>query len=129
MENVIDPVKISRLTSQAAFDSLRKSKCRWVAPGFIIQALSDFPESEVGGCAVCFVTSRKTAKHATDRNRIRRRLRHIAAEILPKTAKNGIALMIVGRTGTLTLPYEDLKKDMVWCLKKLGLKRSDSSHA
>jgi ribonuclease P protein component len=120
------PLQISRLTSQAAFDSLRKSKCRWVAPGFIVQALPEYTES---GCAVCFVTSKKTAKLATDRNRIRRRLRHACADILPGALKDGVALMIVGRSDALTRSYEDLKKDMVWCLKRLGLKQSGDGHA
>jgi ribonuclease P protein component len=111
---------LSRLKQQAAFDSLRKTKTRWVSKGFSLQAIP----SDVGTVpspSFCVITSKHAAKLATDRNKMRRRLRAVAYEILPSSAKTDMSYMIVARKDSLTLPMDDLRKDLKWCLKKLGL--------
>lgn len=107
---------LSRLSEQAAFDLLRKSKTRWVAKGFSIQAIPS-----TLGQKFCVITSKKTAKLAVDRNKMRRRLRAVAFEILPSSAHTDISYMIVARKESLTLPMDDLRRDLKWCLKKLNL--------
>jgi len=106
---------LSRLSRQAAFDSLRKTKLRWVSKGFALQAI------ESDSLSFCVITSKQAAKLATDRNKMRRRLRVIAYEILPTLAKQNTTYMIVARKESLTLPIDDLRKDLKWCLKKLNL--------
>ncbi len=111
---------LSRLTQQAAFDSLRKTKTRWVSKGFALQAISTDSPTPL----FCVITSKKTAKLATDRNRMRRRLRAVAYEILStsaKTANPAMSYMIVARRESLSMPMDDLRKDLKWCLKKLAL--------
>lgn len=108
---------LSRLTEQAAFDCLRKTKTRWVAKGFSVQAVP----SESISPSFCIITSKHTAKLAVDRNRMRRRLRAVAYEILPLSAKRSVNYMIVARKDCLTLSMDDLKRDLKWCLKKLDL--------
>lgn len=108
---------LSRLKKQAAFDSLRKTKTRWVSKGFSVQAIpSDKPTPDF-----CVITSKHAAKLATDRNKMRRRLRAVAYEILTTSAKPDMAYMIVARKDSLTLSMDDLRKDLKWCLKKLSL--------
>ncbi len=110
---------ISRLPSQAVFDSLRKTReLRWVAPSLILQALPRDGETPFG---MCISASRKTAPHAVDRNRMRRRLKAVASDILPRCAKPGMDYMISCRIGAKDLPAETLEKDLRWCLKKLNL--------
>ncbi|MDD3020430.1 MAG: ribonuclease P protein component [Alphaproteobacteria bacterium] len=109
----------SRLTQQAAFDSLRKTKIRWVSKGFALQAMQATTPSEQLG--FCIIASKKTAKSAVLRNRMRRRLRAVALEILPHHAKSGIDYMVVARKDAPTLGIEELRRDMVWCLKRLDL--------
>ena len=116
--------KISRLGPQAAFDVLRKSKAkRWTAEGLVLQALPRFegkrPKPEAYG--LCISCSKKTAKRAHDRNLIKRRLKAIASEILPKYAAENMDYMVTGRYGTPERDFELLKKDLLWCLKKLEL--------
>ncbi len=116
---------LSRLTEQAAFDSLRKTKTRWVAKGFSIQAIPSTPS----GQKFCVITSKKTAKLAVDRNKMRRRLRAVAYEILPNSAHLNMSYMIVARKESLTLPMDDLRRDLKWCLKKLNLDiHADTNH-
>ncbi len=110
---------LSRLKTQAAFDSLRKTKTRWVSPAFSIQAI---PHESQENPSFCVITSKKTAKLATDRNKMRRRLRAIAYEILPVHAQPNMDYMIVARKDAMTRPMDDLRKDLLWCLKKLDLR-------
>ena len=115
---------ISRLGNQAAFDILRKSRDkRWTAEGLVLQAL---PKNESKGrgdapYGLCISCSKKTAKRAVSRNRIKRRLKAAASEILPHHAKDNMDYMVSGRYGTEEREFELLKKDLLWCLKKLEL--------
>lgn len=113
----------SRLKAQAAFDSLRTTKTRWVSQGFAIQVIPQITPKTPAVPGFCVITSKKTAKLATDRNRMRRRLRAIAYEILPVQAKPDMDYMIVARSGALTRPMDEMRKDLVWCLRKLDLLR------
>lgn len=110
---------LSRLSQQAAFDSLRKTKTRWVSKGFALQCLP----SATSSMHYCVITSKHASKLATDRNTMRRRLRAVAYEILTTVAKPEMDYMIVARKESLTLPMDDLKRDLKWCLKKLDLIR------
>lgn len=112
---------LSRLKDQAAFDSLRKTKTRWVSQGFALQVIPRTHLSPPAKAGFCVITSKKTAKLATDRNKMRRRLRAVAYEILPVHAKPDMEYMLVARNGALTRPMDDLRKDLLWCLKKLDL--------
>ncbi|HOO50509.1 MAG TPA: ribonuclease P protein component [Alphaproteobacteria bacterium] len=117
---------LGRLKQQAAFDSLRKSKLRWVSKGFALQAI---PRSTVEQSApfndFCVIASKKTAKSAVVRNRMRRRLKTMAQDVLPECAKNGYDFMIVARREALTLDADILRRDLQWCLKRLELLKQD----
>lgn len=114
---------LSRLKSQAAFDSLRKTKTRWVSQGFAIQAIPQQNPSLSAIPSFCVITSKKTAKLATDRNKMRRRLRAVAYEILSTQAKPDMDYMLVARAPSQTRTMDDLRKDLLWSLKKLNLLR------
>ena len=120
---------ISRLPTQAAFDILRKSReKRWTAEGLMLQALPAYegkkPRIEIYG--LCVSASKKTAKRAHDRNRMKRRLKAAASEVLPVHAAQNMDYMVTARYGTNNRDFELLKKDLIWCLKKLDLlKKAD----
>ncbi len=111
---------ISRLNAQAAFDSLRKSKTRWVAQGLVVQVL---PRSrpDLSSYGLCISASKKTAPLAVDRNRVRRRLKAIALSVIPTRAKADFDYMISARYQTDKRSPQELESDLVWCLKKLDL--------
>ena len=111
---------ISRLSSQAVFDCLRQTKeLRWVSPSMVVQALPRTETEQPFG--LCISTSKRTAPHAVDRNRMRRRLKPIAADVLSRLAKPEMDYMISCRAPVLTLTPAALEKDLCWCLKKMGL--------
>lgn len=112
---------ISRLSTQAVFDCLRQTKdIRWVSTSLVLQAVPR-PETEATPYGLCISTSKKTASRAVDRNRMRRRMKAIAADVMPRLAKPGLNYMISCRQPVLTKPIAELEKDLSWCLKKLNL--------
>lgn len=115
---------ISRLGPQAAFDVLRKSRDkRWTAEGLVLQALPRFESKHRTDepYGLCVSASKKTARRAHDRNRMKRRLKAAACEIIPVHAMPDMDYMVSARYGTNKRDFELLKKDLLWCLKKLDL--------
>jgi ribonuclease P protein component len=70
-------------------------------------------------CRVGFTVTKKVG-NAVERNRIKRRLRAAAREILPAQARCGYDFVLIGRKGTLTRPFADLKSDLVQALGRTG---------
>lgn len=90
---------------------------KWVSHGLVLQTMPNEEDNKRIG----FTVTKKTDKSAVKRNRIKRRLRAVAADILPDHAKAGQDYILVGRPQTATRPYESLCKDLKWCLGKLDL--------
>lgn len=68
---------------------------------------------------VGFTCSKKVG-NAVARNRAKRRLREVARAILPQTGHLGWDYVLIGRAGaTAQRPFEDLKGDLIYALKKL----------
>ncbi|MGH1398717.1 MAG: ribonuclease P protein component [Alphaproteobacteria bacterium] len=110
---------LTRLKKRADFLTVQSKGRKWVSQSLILQTRPN----ESGETRVGFTVTKRTDKSAVKRNRIKRRMRAVAADILPKNAKSGQDYILVGRQQTATRPYETLCKDLKWCLRKLDLKR------
>jgi len=66
---------------------------------------------------VGFTTTKKIGT-AVVRTRTRRRLRAVVREVFPTLAKNNVEYVLIGRYNTANCPYQDLKSDVKWALKK-----------
>ena len=87
-------------------------------PGLVLQAV----EREGGESDLrCGFTVSKRVGNAVRRNRARRRLRAIAAEIMPLRAVPGFDYVLIGRAATPDRPYDALRRDLVAALKRLKL--------
>jgi ribonuclease P protein component len=64
-----------------------------------------------GALRVGFTASRKVG-NAVARNRAKRRLRAIAAALLPLYGLSGHDYVLVARTATLTRPFSELQEDL-----------------
>jgi len=104
------------LRKRADFVALNKRAAKWVAKGVVVQALpNDLDIIRVG-----YTVTKKTDKSAVKRNRIKRRLRAAAADVLPFEAEIGYDYVLIGRHQSALRPYESLVSDVRWCLEKLG---------
>lgn len=111
-----DLKKLERLLKRSDFLLLNAKGKKWVAKGLIILALpNDLNTRRVG-----FTVTKKLEKSAVGRNRMKRRLRAAAADVLPNESKNGMDYVLIARPDTATRPYNELQKDLRWCLEKMG---------
>lgn len=74
------------------------------------------PADDIG---VGFTCSKKVG-NAVARNRAKRRMREVARAILPTHGRPGWDYVLIGRAeATDARPFEDLKSDLMYALKKL----------
>jgi ribonuclease P protein component len=88
--------------------------CKAVRKAFILQARrrDDGRDDECGPAGPArfgFTVTRRTARNAVDRNRIRRRLK-AAAQLTAPAA--GYDLVLIGRRAALSVPFGDLVADL-----------------
>jgi ribonuclease P protein component len=110
------PIKPDVLRKRAQFLAAASSNQRWVTPGVIVQL------NKSSGFGYGLTATRKIG-NAVKRNRARRRLRALVLEILPYHAASHYDYVLIARATTATRPYDELRKDLVAALKKLGVWR------
>lgn len=108
-------LKLDRLKKRSDFLYVRDKGNKWVSTSLILQAAPYETDKILAG----FTVTKKLGKAVT-RNRIKRRLRSVADEILSVHAKPGMAYVLIGRKDTETLPAQKLRDDLKWCLKRLN---------
>jgi len=111
--------KLEILRKRAEFLAVASSGKRWVAPGFILQVGNVHePSSKIR----YGLTASSKIGNAVVRNRARRRLRAIAAQILPQASCEH-DYVLVARATTPKYAFADLQKDLIGGLKRLKLLR------
>jgi len=117
---------LGRLTRRGEFVAVASTGRRAVLPTLVVQARrhdrrlhpgEDGPPLRAG-----FTASRKVGG-AVERNRAKRRLRALAAEVLPAHARPGHDVVLVARGTTVTCAYADLRADLLRGLRRVGLYR------
>jgi ribonuclease P protein component len=127
---------VGRLRTRPDFLKVAAAGAKWVAPGLILQARRRAASAAAGAGAtagrapgeadqvrVGFTVSRKVG-NAIRRNRARRRLRAVAAEVLPEFGRPGCDYVLIGRAGTLDRPYAELVQDLRTALERVEENRS-----
>lgn len=115
-----DISKLDRLKKRSDFLRVQKEGRKWVSRGLILQ-VAGRPDP-AGSYPVRFglTVSKRLSKSAVVRNRVKRRLRAVARDILPLCARGGNDYILIGRPETETRPYTALREDLKWCLQKLS---------
>lgn len=114
---------MGRLTGRPEFLRVQAQGRKWVSKSLVLQVCPNAGGQKRFGLTV----SKKVSKSAVTRNRIRRRLRAAACDILPVRGADGMDYVLVGRADTAVRTYKDICGDLAWCLKKLGLDPSSAS--
>ena len=113
--------EIDRLQKRSDFLRVQKENRKWIAKGLVLQ-IGDSPDGEF---RFGLTATRRLSKSAVKRNRIKRRLRAAAYDILPVYAQKNMDYILVGRPETLSRSYSDIQKDLKWCLGKLNCLKTD----
>ena len=111
---------LARLKTRADFVRVAAGRRRAVRPAFIVQA-APRPTKDASGTSVRvgFTASRKVG-NAVVRNRAKRRLRAIAAEVLPQMGHPGTDYVLVARATASERPYAELLGDLEGALRQLA---------
>lgn len=110
---------IPRLKRRSEFLKVAATRRKWIALGLIVQSrLRPEGEANTGQVRVGFTVSRKVG-NAVARNRVRRRLRAAAENVMTEHAQPGIDFVIIGRRNSLKRPFSSLECDLTSALKKL----------
>ena len=70
---------------------------------------------------VAIIVSKKVAKHATDRNRIRRRLYEVMRGYIPRFNRTVDVVVMVYRPDVADMPIDSLQSQIDKCLNHLGV--------
>jgi ribonuclease P protein component len=137
---------IGRLKTRPEFLKVAATGAKWVTPGLVLQArqrptspgptspgsafpgpaapeTGTAPDAGAEPVRVGFTVSRKVG-NAIRRNRARRRLRAVVAEVLSEHGRAGCDYVLIGRAGTLDRRYADLVADLRTALARIGTKGS-----
>ena len=117
--NLATSSKLETLRKRADFLAAASSGKKWVAPGFILQIGA--PRAPTPSIRFGLTASRKIG-NAVLRNRARRRLRALAAEILIHAALEH-DYVFIARPATITCAFEDLRQDLIKGMKRMKIWR------
>lgn len=84
-------------------------------PGLVLQARDNANHNHIR----YGLTASKKVGNAVARNRVRRRLRVAAEQILPNAGRRGFDYVLIGRQATLVRSFRDLLKDLETALKRI----------
>jgi ribonuclease P protein component len=105
----------SVITKRADFLAANRGK-RYATPGFVLLVLDrrdEDPAIRLG------ITITKKVGNAVVRNRMRRRFRELAREMLADKGKAGADHVLIGRDGGIEKDFGELRADMTRALDKL----------
>jgi ribonuclease P protein component len=126
-----DIKSLGRLKKRSDFlwiqQSSKEKNQKWVSKGFIIE----LAENNGLGVRYGLTVSKRVSKLAVLRNRTKRRLKSVSCDVLPKFTHHNIDIVLIGRVSTAERTYEELQRDLIWCLKRLGfeMKASDEKNS
>lgn len=122
------PRGVLRLKKRAEFLRVAAARRKWAAPGMVLQAAVQLDRNASSPIRAGFTVTKKVG-NAVARNRIKRRLRSVAAEILPHHGNHGWDYVLIGRRNTLERPFAKLKADLQLALVKTEPKAATAAKA
>ena len=115
--------KIDRLKKRSDFLWVQKNGRKWIAKGLIVEIAENSDRGDSIGLRFGLTVSKRVSKLAVLRNRTKRRLRAICLEALPDYAHHNLDVVVIGRVSSQERTIEELRNDLVWCLKKMNISK------
>jgi ribonuclease P protein component len=110
-----DLKKLGRLQKRSDFLWVNANAKKWIGKNMIVLCA----DNQAGLIRYGITVTKKLEKTAVGRNRMKRRLRAIAAEGLSCLPVSGKDYVVVARAGVLTKPYDELLREFSWCVEKM----------
>ena len=110
---------LSVLKKRKEFVQVAEQGRKFITSGLVLQVFPREAENKFGDVIRVGFTTTKKVGNAVKRSRVRRRLRVLAREILLEKGMPGCDYVLIGRTATFDRPFDDLKKDLKYALKKI----------
>lgn len=107
------------LRKRREFVQIAEHGRKFITSGLVLQVWERSQENSFDDVIRVGFTTTKKVGNAVKRNRVRRRLRSLARLILPEFGKKGCDYVLIGRTATCDKPFEELKDDLKYALKKI----------
>jgi ribonuclease P protein component len=108
---------LGRLPNRRDFLRVQAGR-RCAMPGFVLQAAPVPAELVLPAIRVGFTVSRKVG-NAVIRNRVRRRLREAARQVIPGQARTDLDYVLVGRQAAIARDFAALRQELFEALKRL----------
>jgi ribonuclease P protein component len=116
-------IKLEILRNRAEFLAVASSGKKWVAPGFILQIGAPHPPTPHIRYGL---TASKKIGNAVIRNRARRRMRALAAEIMPHAISEH-DYVFIARVSTPTCAFDELRQDLIKGMKRMKIWQEEIS--
>jgi ribonuclease P protein component len=121
------PLTIGRLRKRSEYLRVASAGRKSATKGLVLQALDrgeDHPHADTDATAQIWlgITASRRVGGAVQRNRVKRRLRAAAAQILPTQATANFDYVLIGRHATLTRAFPALLSDLETALRHVGQK-------
>ncbi|MFV9838534.1 MAG: ribonuclease P protein component [Aaplasma endosymbiont of Hyalomma asiaticum] len=111
------------LKKRSEFSHVRLCGRSFCSGGLLVQAVgAGVGRQDLRLLRVGFTVSKRTG-NAVVRNRVKRRLRVAAEDVLPQNANREFCYVLVGSKKLSTVHLVDIRSSLVVCLKRLGLYR------
>lgn len=115
------PIGVERLKKRADFLRVASVRRKWAAPGLVLQAAPAPEHTERDISRVGFTVTKKVG-NAVTRNRVKRRLRAAAHEIIPLHGTAGWDYVLIGRQQTVGRDFKDLEEDLKTAISRVATK-------
>ncbi|MBT5185511.1 MAG: ribonuclease P protein component [Kordiimonadaceae bacterium] len=127
MSQVIEnkDVNITMLKKRSDFLRVAGLRKKWISKAMVVQVAAK-PSGEKEGIRVGYTASKKVG-NAILRNKAKRRLREVVKKVMAEDAKLNYDYVIIARKEITEYPFNELIRDMKWCLRKLHDDKSKKS--
>lgn len=116
----MDTGRINLITIKVRRDFLTASRGkRWVTPRFVLLTVKRADDHPIRDIARVGYTVTKKMGNAVARNRIRRRLKHAAAQIAAPYMKPCHDYVIISREAALTCEFSEILRDMEFAFSRI----------
>lgn len=99
-------------------DFLRVQAAPRVGCESLVLHMLDNPALPEGTARIGFTVTKRCGG-AVERNRIKRRLRALARSLLAQKGQPGTDYVLIGKPGAGALPYDTLKRDLTYALRRI----------